>query len=57
MYLDTELANAAWYYPAPFDKAKHIKDYVAFCECCCSLLLDIAASGLKVVNGIGLIRW
>ncbi|KAI1799866.1 DUF427 domain protein [Daldinia bambusicola] len=29
---DTELANAAWYYPEPFDKAKHIKDYVAFCK-------------------------
>ncbi|KAI1465858.1 DUF427-domain-containing protein [Daldinia caldariorum] len=27
---DTELANVAWYYPEPFDKAKHIKDYVAF---------------------------
>jgi uncharacterized protein (DUF427 family) len=27
-----ELKDAAWYYPAPFDKAKNIKDYVAFCE-------------------------
>ncbi|OTA76148.1 hypothetical protein M434DRAFT_402565 [Hypoxylon sp. CO27-5] len=27
---DKELTNAAWYYPEPFDKAKHIKDYVAF---------------------------
>ncbi|XXG94416.1 hypothetical protein Hte_000672 [Hypoxylon texense] len=27
---DKELANAAWYYPEPFEKAKHIKDYVAF---------------------------
>ncbi|OTB15494.1 hypothetical protein K445DRAFT_317751 [Daldinia sp. EC12] len=27
---DTELENAAWYYPEPFDKARHIKDYVAF---------------------------
>lgn len=30
---ETELKNAAWYYPTPFDKAKNIKDYVAFCEC------------------------
>lgn len=27
---DTELKDAAWYYPEPFEKAKHIKDYVAF---------------------------
>ncbi|KAI2617552.1 DUF427-domain-containing protein [Hypomontagnella submonticulosa] len=27
---DKELENAAWYYPDTFDKAKHIKDYVAF---------------------------
>jgi uncharacterized protein (DUF427 family) len=26
-----ELADAAWFYPQPFDKAKHIKDSVAFC--------------------------
>ncbi|KAK6603602.1 DUF427 domain protein [Botrytis cinerea] len=26
----TELKNAAWYYPTPFDKAQNIKDYVAF---------------------------
>lgn len=32
MILDKELANAAWYYPEPFEKAKHIKDYVAFCK-------------------------
>jgi len=25
-----ELKDAAWYYPQPFDKAKNIKDYVAF---------------------------
>jgi len=25
-----ELKDAAWYYPAPFDKAQNIKDYVAF---------------------------
>lgn len=25
-----ENADAAWYYPAPFDKAAHIKDHVAF---------------------------
>jgi len=28
----TELKNAAWYYPEPLEKAKNIKDYVAFCE-------------------------
>jgi uncharacterized protein (DUF427 family) len=27
-----ELKDAAWYYPAPFDKAQNIKDHVAFCE-------------------------
>ncbi|OAP61914.1 hypothetical protein AYL99_04117 [Fonsecaea erecta] len=26
----TTLRNAAWYYPAPKDKAAHIKDHVAF---------------------------
>jgi uncharacterized protein (DUF427 family) len=26
------LKDAAWYYPEPLEKAKHIKDYVAFCE-------------------------
>jgi len=25
-----ELENSAWYYPAPYDKAKNIKDFVAF---------------------------
>ena len=25
------LNDAAWYYPAPKDKATHIKDHVAFC--------------------------
>jgi len=25
-----ENENAAWYYPAPFEKAAHIKDHVAF---------------------------
>lgn len=29
---ETELKNAAWYYPEPMEKAKKIKDYVAFCE-------------------------
>jgi uncharacterized protein (DUF427 family) len=28
----TELKDAAWYYPAPLEKASHIKNYVAFCE-------------------------
>jgi uncharacterized protein (DUF427 family) len=32
---ETELKNSAWYYPEPKEKAKHIKDYVAFCECSC----------------------
>ena len=26
------LKDAAWYYPDPYDKAKNIKDYVAFCK-------------------------
>jgi uncharacterized protein (DUF427 family) len=29
---ETELKNAAWYYPNPKDQAKNIKDYVAFCR-------------------------
>jgi uncharacterized protein (DUF427 family) len=28
-----EIKDAAWYYPSPKDKAAHIKDHVAFCEC------------------------
>jgi len=28
----TELKDAAWYYPQPLEKAKHIKDHVAFCK-------------------------
>lgn len=28
----TTLKDAAWYYPAPKDKASHIKDHVAFCR-------------------------
>jgi uncharacterized protein (DUF427 family) len=24
--------DAAWYYPEPSDKAKNIKDYIAFCK-------------------------
>jgi uncharacterized protein (DUF427 family) len=27
-----EFKDAAWYYPEPMEKAKHIKDFVAFCE-------------------------
>jgi uncharacterized protein (DUF427 family) len=26
------LENAAWYYKEPYDAAKNIKDYIAFCE-------------------------
>jgi hypothetical protein len=29
---ETEFKNAAWYYPQPKEKAKNIKDHVAFCE-------------------------
>lgn len=28
----TELKDAAWYYPDAFEKANHIKNYVAFCK-------------------------
>jgi uncharacterized protein (DUF427 family) len=28
----TELKDSAWYYPNPFEKAKNIEGYVAFCE-------------------------
>lgn len=27
-----EVKDVAWYYPKPYEKATHIKDYVAFCE-------------------------
>jgi len=30
--VETEFKNAAWFYPDPMEKAKNIKDYVAFCE-------------------------
>ena len=30
--IETEFKNSAWYYPEPLEKAKNIKDYVAFCE-------------------------
>jgi hypothetical protein len=29
---ENELKNAAWYYPEPLEKAKYIKNYVAFCK-------------------------
>lgn len=29
---ETELKNAAWYYPDPKEKAMNIKDHVAFCR-------------------------
>ena len=29
---ETEFKNAAWYYTTPSEKAKNIKDYVAFCQ-------------------------
>jgi uncharacterized protein (DUF427 family) len=32
MHLGKELKDAAWYYPEPKEKAKHIKDHVAFCK-------------------------
>ena len=28
----TELKDAAWFYPEPYEKAKNIKDHVAFCK-------------------------
>ena len=28
--IETEMKNAAWYYPVPKDKAANIKEYVAF---------------------------
>jgi uncharacterized protein (DUF427 family) len=27
----SDVKNAAWYYQDPYEKAKHIKDHVAFC--------------------------
>ncbi|KEF52460.1 uncharacterized protein A1O9_11302 [Exophiala aquamarina CBS 119918] len=27
-----DVKDAAWYYPDTFEKANHIKNYVAFCE-------------------------
>jgi uncharacterized protein (DUF427 family) len=32
MPLGKELKDAAWYYPEPKEKAKNIKDHVAFCK-------------------------
>jgi uncharacterized protein (DUF427 family) len=32
-YIDKTIPNVAWYYAQPYDKAKNIKDYVAFCQC------------------------
>lgn len=31
MRIETELSNAAWYYPETKEKANNIKNYVAFC--------------------------
>lgn len=28
----TEVKDGAWYYPQTFEKAAHIKDFVAFCK-------------------------
>jgi poly(3-hydroxyalkanoate) synthetase len=30
--LETELKNAAWYYPNAKEKAKNIENYIAFCK-------------------------
>jgi hypothetical protein len=32
MSAETELANAAWYYPDTKEKANNIKNYIAFCK-------------------------
>ncbi|GFF57500.1 hypothetical protein IFM46972_10818 [Aspergillus udagawae] len=29
---DKSIPNVAWYYAQPYDAAKNIKDYVAFCQ-------------------------
>lgn len=44
MKVETELENAAWYYPEPLEKAKYIKDYVAFCKFFTPTLLSISIS-------------
>lgn len=30
---ENKIQDAAWYYAQPYEKAAHIKDHVAFCEC------------------------
>jgi uncharacterized protein (DUF427 family) len=45
---ETELKNAAWYYPEPKDGAKNIKDYVAFCK----LSTDLTPSNLATRNRV-----
>ncbi|KAF2668838.1 DUF427 domain protein [Microthyrium microscopicum] len=38
-----EVKDAAWFYPAPLDKAQHIKDYVAFYK----TKVEITSEGTK----------
>ena len=52
LFTETEFKNAAWFYPAPFDKAKNIKDHVAFCQSCPQILHLLSISSLKWT-----IRW
>ena len=40
-----KVKNGAWFYPAPLEKARNIKDYVAFCkyDClrCCVVVVAV----------------
>lgn len=44
---ETELKDAAWYYPETLEKANHIKNYVAFC-----MLLTVWIYGLLTPSQI-----
>lgn len=34
-FADMTIADAAWYYADPFEKAVHIKNHIAFCKTTC----------------------
>jgi uncharacterized protein (DUF427 family) len=49
-----EMTDAAWFYPEPFEKATHIKDFVAFCEFFSQRCLLLRKTGIDTELTTGL---
>jgi hypothetical protein len=50
------LQDAAWYYPQPYDAAKNIKDYIAFCMIHPFRVVELSELRKTEISGFSLTR-